>query len=293
MTYSNTRFNLAALFALLVLLSCQTTYSRAEPSEPIRFGVLSIAPPARILEKWQPFADYMSERLGRPVKVVVPRGFGRMKEAVKTGHVDFFYVNSYVFYRLKQTGQANGIAQMQNLDGKTTSRSEIFVRSDSGISDLDGLEGKTMAYVSPMGAGGYLAPRAYLWSHGIESGKEVKEIFTKNLSSSIHKVLLNDIEAATMCGVNFRLMGEKVETGELKIIGVSDAYPENLIAARSSLDPQLIKHFKDVVLAMPGNPAGSEVLVGMMSMKIKEFVPYDPAMETITRDLIKQAGLKP
>ncbi len=237
MTHSNKSFHPAALLSLLFLLLCQTTYSHADSTEPVRFGVLSIAPPARILEKWQPFVDYMGESLGRPVKIVIPRGFGRMKDAVNNGQVDFFYVNSYVFYRLKQAGKATGVAQMQNLDGNTTSRSELFVRSDSGINDIKDLKGKTIAYVSPMGAGGYLAPRAYLRTHGVASGEDVNEIFTKNLSTSIHKVLLNDIEAATMCGVNFRLMGEKVETGELKIIGVSDAYPENLIAARS--DPKI------------------------------------------------------
>ena len=200
-------FRPAAFVALLSLLFCNPANSgpHASSQKAIRFGVLSIAPPARILTKWQPFADYIGESLGHPVKIVVPRGFGRMKAAVKNGQVDFFYINSYVFYRLKQAGQAVGVAQMVNLDSKTTSRSEVFVRSDSGIASIDDLKGKTIAYVSPMGAGGYMAPRAYLRTHGVASGKNVHEVFTKNLSSSIHKVLLKDTAAASMCGVNFQI----------------------------------------------------------------------------------------
>jgi len=281
----------ALLTTLLLLLLSPASYGAGETPQAVHFGVLSIAPPARILARWQPFARYVSKHLNRPVKIIVPRGFGRMKNAVAQGQVDFFYVNSYVFYRLKQAGQATGVAQMVNLDGKTTSRSEMFVRSDSGIHDINDLKGKRIAYVSPMGAGGYLAPRAFLRSHGVKSGENIDEVFTRNLSSSIHKVLLKDIEAASMCGVNFRLMGEKVQTGELTVIAVSDAYPENLIAARSGLDPGLVERFAETVIRMADTPEGSEVLTDMASMKVKRFVPYDPSVEKITRAMLEQAGL--
>ncbi len=280
------------LMALLFALLGNNPASGApNTAEPVRFGILSIAPPSRIYARWQPFADYIGKKLGRPVNIVVPRGFGRMKEAVANREVDFFYINSHVFYRLKQAGQAIGVAQMQNTDGLTTSRSEIFVRSDSGISAIDDLGGKTIAFISPMGAGGYLAPLAYLRSHDIAVGTGVHEVFTKNLSTSIHKVLLKDLDAASMCGVNFRLMSKKIETGELKIIAVSDPYPENLIAARTDLPPRLVKGFRDAAIGMQDDPAGSRVLTEMASMKVKRFVPYDPALEDITRDLIEQAGL--
>ena len=127
----------------------------AEEVTPVRFGILSIAQPSRIFTKWQPFAEYMSKQLGRPVEIVVPRGFGKMQKTIANGDVDFFYINSYVFYRLKQEGKAVGVAQMENITGRTTSRSKLFVKSDSGINSIADLKGKKIAYVSPMGAGGY------------------------------------------------------------------------------------------------------------------------------------------
>lgn len=265
----------------------------AAVADGMRFGVLSIAPPARIHAKWQPFIKYVSERLGQPLSIVVPRGFGKMKQAVAAGEVDFFYVNSHVFYRLKQAGQAFGVAQMQNIAGKITSRSEIFVRSDSGIRDLAQLKGKRIAFVSPMGAGGYLAPRAFLYKGGIHTAQDSTEVFTKNLSTSIHKVLLKDLDAATMCGVNYRLMSRKIDTGELRVIGISDEYPENLIAARSDLDPGLVARFRGIVIHMTETPEGERVLDQMRAMKVRRFLPYDPAAESITHKLLEQAELKP
>ncbi len=261
-----------------------------QAKEPVRFGVLSIAPPARIHAKWQPFVEYLSEKLGQDVKIVVPRGFKKMKQAAAQGKVDFFYINSHVFYRLKQEGKAIAVAQMENVRGETTSRSDIFVRKDSKIKSVRDLKGKSIAFVSPMGAGGYLAPRAYLYEEGINTKKEVKELFTKNLSNSIYKVLLGETDAGTMCGVNYNLMSKKLNTGELKIIGQSDPYPENVIAARSNIDQTLLKKVKDIIINMPQDKKGKEVLVKMQSMKIKRFLPYDAKIEAITRKLLETGG---
>ena len=272
------------------LLLLVTTLSVAAAPEPIRFGILSIAPPARIHAQWQPFTNYLSEQLGQAVTIVVPRGFGKMKAAAAASQVDIFYINSHVFYRLHQEGKAVGVAQMQNIAGKVTSRSEIYVRADSGIKSVEQLKNKRIAFVSPMGAGGYLAPRAYLYRNGVTDSKEV---FTKNLSNSIHQVLLGDVEAGTMCGVNYRLMSEKVDTGELQIIGESGEYPENVIAARTDLEPALLNRIRDIITGMDKTPEGSKVLEQMHSMKIQRFLPYDPASVALTGKLLEEAQLNP
>jgi ABC-type phosphate/phosphonate transport system substrate-binding protein len=142
-----------------------------------------------------------------------------------------------------------------------------------------------------MGAGGYLAPRALLYRQGIASGKETREIFTRNLSTSIHKVLLGEVDAASMCGVNYRLMSTKLSSGELRIIGQSDDYQENILAARSRLDQELLYRFQGVVLGMPDDPEGRKVLQGMRDMKISKFVAYDKKLEAVTRKLLEQGRL--
>jgi phosphonate transport system substrate-binding protein len=273
-------------FLLLFLLCLVSPQSRAGDPSTIHFGVLSIAQPSRVYAKWQPLADYMSVKLGKPVEIVVPRGFGKMKKTIEKGEVDFFYINSYVFYRLIKAGKAIPVAQMENIAGNTTSRSEIFVRKDSRINSVEDLKGKSVAFISPMGAGGYMAPRAYLYEAGLESGKDYTELFTKNLSNSIHGVLLGDYDAATMCGVNYKLMSHKIKTGDLKVIAISDEYPENLIAARSDLSPELIARFRRYLLALDETPDGNQLLVDMNSMKIKKFVNYDESMNDSTQKLL-------
>ena len=253
----------------------------------IRFGVLSIAQPSRIYAKWQPFADYMSQHLEQPVEIVIPRGFGKMKKTIAEGEVDFFYVNSHVFYRLKQEGKAIAVAQMKNIAGEVTSRSDVFVKKGSGIKTLADLRKKRIAFISPMGAGGYLAPRALMYQSGLKSGIDNEEFFTKNLSNSIHGVLLGEYDAATMCGVNYTLMSKKIETGELFVIAQSNEYPENVLGARFDIPENLRVRFQDTLLKMRSTPKGITLLNSMRSMKIQSFVKYDNSLEKITEHLLK------
>lgn len=281
-------------FTVPILLMCISISATTLGNEPpsIRFGVMSLAQPARVYEQWTPMANYLEEKTGKKVELVVPRGFAKIKEAIENDEVDIFFSNSYVFYRLLREGKAKPVAQMLNIDDRIYSNSDIFVRSDSGIKTMADLKGKKFAFVSPMGAGGYLAPKALLQKNGIDTTVEMSESFTKNLSNSIHQVILKDVDGATMCGVNYRLMQRKIDTGELTIIAKSDDYPENVIGARASLGTDSIEKLKAAILTMRDDTKGKEILLAMESSKIRNFVAYDPAIEKVIEKLLTEAHIE-
>ena len=280
------------LITLIISISLLTLSLTTVAADPIRFGIMSLAQPARIHEQWQPFVDYVSKKTGYSIEIVVPRGFKKIKQKIANKQVDLFYTNSYVFYRLNQKGKAIALAQMQNLEGNIMSNSVIFVRSDSGFNKLSDLKNSKMAFISPAGAGGYLAPRAQFFKEGINTKVDVKESFTKNLSSSIHKVLLGDVGAATMCGLNFKLMSEKVDTGELRIISKSENYPENVIGIRPEINSKIRNDIAKVILGMYKDSEGNKILKNMNGMKVKNFVRPSNVTIQRTKELINTAKMK-
>ena len=289
-TKQNLIYNLVFCITFSLLLMIKSSVVTA--AEPIRFGIMSLAQPARIHKQWQPFVDYVSRKSGYEIEIVIPRGFKKIKNKITNKHVDFFYTNSFVFYRLNKAGKALPLAQMQNLEGNIMSNSVIFVRSDSGINRLSDLKNNSVAFVSPAGAGGYLAPRALFFKQGLNTKVDIKEDFTKNLSNSIHKVLLGDVGAATMCGLNYKLMSKKLDTGELKIIANSEEYPENMIGIRPEVAISIRKKLAKVILEMPNDKEGKKVLTGMNGMKIQSFVKPSKVTTQRTRELINTAKMK-
>lgn len=83
-------YKLVYVYLRIFFLCLGQQQSLADENPAIRFGVLSIAQPSRIFINWQPFADYMSKHLGQPVEIVVPRGFGKMKQDISNGKLIFF-----------------------------------------------------------------------------------------------------------------------------------------------------------------------------------------------------------
>lgn len=288
--------SLSAHFRVWLLAFASMLFSAGAPlyaqDAPVRFGVLSILPPAEAYALWQPVVDYLAEQTDQPISLVLPRGFKKLRDDIDSQKIDFFYINSFIYYRLKQQGKAAAMVQIQNPEGRTTSNSVIFVRTDSGITSLDQLKGESMAFISPLAAGGYLAPRALAYSEGLQSDKETKEIFTKNLSTSVHKVLLGEAKAGTMCGFNYKLMDKKIGSGELRILATSSDYPDALIAARSDFDPAIRKNLEKALLNMSDNADGKAIIAKMHNIKVQKFVPYDEAIEELTKAHIKAAGME-
>lgn len=279
-------------FIFLALLLGVLAPALADEPAPLVFGVISSAEPSRVYAQWQPFADYISEKTGRRVKIVVPRGFDKLADIIDQGQVDIFYINSLVYYRLKDKNKAIPLAQMQNNIGAVSTRSVVFVRGDSGITKLEQLKGEKVAFLSPMASGGYLAPRALFYNEGIPTQEAVQEEFTQNLSSSIHKVLLGEVKAGTMCGLTYKLMSEKLDTGELTIIASSEEFAEDVIGARPGLPADVQKIIGNALLDMDQSEAGRKVIASLRDMKVQKFIAYDAAKtETITRRLLDQAKM--
>ena len=280
------------LWIAWAMLCAPLTGVATEEKTPLVFGVISSAEPVRVYAEWKAFADYLASKLQRPVKMVVPRGFDKLAEVIDKGEVDVFYVNSLVYYRLMEKRKAIPVAQMQNLNGKVLNTSVVFVRTDSKIQNLTQLQGEKMAYINPMGSGGYLAPRALLYKEGVQAADQLKEEFTQNISSSVHKVLLGDAKAGAMCGLTYRLISEKIDTRELSIIATTDEYPEELVAARPDLPPATLKVVTQTLLEMSQSDAGRKILADMRALRIEKFVPYDARLtEPVTRKLLKQAHM--
>jgi len=261
----------------------------AKAQESIKLGILSMAPPAKVYKLWSPFADYLAAKIGRRVDIVVPRGFKKIKEAVAHDTIDIFYVNSLILYRLKQEGKAIPIAQMYTIDGSIYNRGVLVARTDSKIKSLKDLKGKKLAFISPMASGGYLAQRAKFNGEGIKTKVDAEEVFTKNLTTSLHKVILGEVQAAAMCGINFRLLSQRFGNGELETVGFSEKFVENAFGAHPKLCDQLRRKISSTIIEMINDEAGRKILADMKNMKIQKFVKYDPASEIVTRDLISKA----
>ncbi len=157
-------------FAILgALASIAACGAKDEP--PLVLGFLPSAQADSVLPNAQALGAFLSERIGRPVEVVVPSSYEPLIEGFRFDRVDIAFLDGGPGWIAHQRTGAEVILAEVNPGGETFYYAEAFTRAGSGITSLDDIAGKRLAFTSRTGSSGFLMPIGSL----IAAGKLVVE----------------------------------------------------------------------------------------------------------------------
>jgi phosphonate transport system substrate-binding protein len=185
-----------AMAAGLVIAACggtagnnttPTSASSAAPSGP-RLGsfdrpiVLAFTPSqesSTISTQGSAIKGALEKATGLAWKVTPMTSYAAQVEGMCSGSVDvgFFAPLQMTLLLSKDCGSPVLAALRKDDTGQlsTTYKSQILVRSDSGINDLNGLKGKKFAFVDPLSASGYVFPTLTVKN---KTGQDPKTFFS-------------------------------------------------------------------------------------------------------------------
>ena len=277
------------LIVLIAVFSSGLAMAKPEPAAQYTLAVVMPAPAKTIHKNWQPLVDYLSEKMGKPVQLLTPKGLDQAKAVISKA--DFVFANSYLFSLLKDEHQGlHPIAQMRNTDGSIYSRGRFLVRSDSKVKSAEDLKGKKIALISPLGSGAYLAPRAYLTSKGVDVDQDVEIEFTKSLKKAAYMVMLGEADSAVMCDVSYKILSSKMDTGDLRFFDKTEPFHEAVVFTAHEQSNEFVQRFQQAL--MQQDTRRDIAMRPLHGMKIQSFVAYDPVVEKNIRSLRSQAGIK-
>ncbi len=151
-----------AVFATTLLVACGADKGT---EEPLVLGFLPSAQADSILPDAQALGAFLSERIGRPVEVVVPSSYEPLIEGFRFGRIDVAFLDGGpAWIAHKRTGAEVILAETNN--GEAFYWAEAFTRKGSGIESLDDLPGKRLAFTSRTGSSGFLMPMGTLVADG-------------------------------------------------------------------------------------------------------------------------------
>ncbi len=143
---------------------------------PLRYGVPVYAPIERIEETHQPLAHYLSERLQRPVELVVTHDFELAGE-LDSGEIGLAALSPYRYVVAKEAHPDLRLLATAVNPGGSSYVGQILVRPDSGITSLRDLVGKEMCFPSRESTSGYLYPRALFRQQGIDPDTAFRAVY--------------------------------------------------------------------------------------------------------------------
>lgn len=227
--------------------------------------------------KAKPFAQYLSGKLGCKVNVTLATDYSTIVEAMASGKVDIGIMPpaAYVQARDQKAAEAiltsqlgaynheTGLPEEGKLSG--TFKGEVLVRADSDLQTLEDLKGKRIATLSPNSASGYIYPVAEMKDLGMDPAKDCTLTTVNDIPSEMTAVLSGQQDACFVFEGARNVFASKFSDQDLlkdlRVLYLTEGdIPNDAIAVRTGMEPELKAKVKEVFLNMKDDEAGQEAM---------------------------------
>jgi phosphonate transport system substrate-binding protein len=206
------------------------------------FAYTPVEDPAVYAEVWQPFLDHMSELTGRPVQFFPVQSNAAQIEAMRAGRLHVAGFNTGSNPLAVACAGFRPFAMMAAADGSFGYEMEFITYPGSGISSIEDLRGRVMAFTAETSNSGFKAPSALLESEfGMVAGVDFTPAFSGAHDNSILGVANRDYDAAAIANsVKARMIDRGVVSADqLEVFYQSDTFPTTGYGTVYNLHPDL------------------------------------------------------
>ncbi len=250
--------------------------------DPLVLGFLPSQQADSIIPNARRLADFLSQRMGRRVEVVVPSTYEPLVEGLRFGHLHATWLDAGTGWIAHQrTGAEVILAEVQN--GQTSYDAVAFTRRGSGIENIDQVRGKRLAFTSRTGSSGFIMPVGSMIQSGIiqPAGNELTDLenalrssFAATIDAGGYKqaltaLLENRADAAFGADdapVRFMTPAEQQRIVTFHRFG---RVPSHSVLVSRDLAPEVVQSLRDAMLALndPENLPLLTAVYGVQGMR--------------------------
>ncbi|WP_375262858.1 phosphate/phosphite/phosphonate ABC transporter substrate-binding protein [Palleronia sp.] len=249
----------AAILALLATTAIAQDWK--DDYQVVRFGILSGENEQDRIQRYTALETYLEEELGVEIEIFTAGNYDGVVQALAADQIEFSFLGSSA-YAAAYTATDGGVVPLltsQNEDGSTGYYSIIVTRCDSGITSLDDLQGKTMAFADPDSTSGYAVPYFNLVDQGYEPSVHFAATpFSGSHEAGVQAVVNGTFDAAATyqdndtSGIPQRMVEKgMIEDGSVCTIWESPEITSGPFTARANLPQGLIDDMANALEAFP------------------------------------------
>lgn len=263
---------------------------------PIIFAFTPSQDVARITASGNAIASALATATGLRWKVTVPTSYAAEIESVCAGQTDIAAIAPLQMTLLLDKACGTPILASLRKDDTgqlaTTYKSQILVRADSGITDLNGLKGKKFSFVDPISASGYLFPTLLVKN---KTGQDPKAFFGSTIFAGSHDKSVLAVYSGQVDGAA-SFIDARTDAGmpadviaKTKVIDTAGPIPNDGVAVAKGFPADLQAQVTKALIDYCQTDAGKVQCKALFGWDgLKEVTPdfYNPV-----RDAAKLAGI--
>jgi phosphonate transport system substrate-binding protein len=265
-----------AVLLWLIATTAMTSAAQAQDS-PLILGIFPRFKAAETTTMYTPLAHYLSERLGRKVVLVTAKDFDAFWKEVAERRYDIVHYNQYHYVNSAQSYKV--IAHNQEF-GKSAVAGALYVRKDSGISNVSQLRGRTIVFGGGKDAMlSYIAPRFLLMQAGLKE-EDFNTKFAVSPPNALLALYHRQADAAGGGDILIDLPAVKtaINAQELTVLATTEPLLFLPWAVKRNMAPKLADSIQSLLLELGENDAGKKILKTTMTTGIgkADDKDYDP-----------------
>jgi len=300
--------NIFIIFILLALTSgCvekqeKVNLSIVSPSDAVtndtavKVAIASVVSPKESYAYYEDMIQYISRKLGGPVKIVQKRSYAEVNDLIRNNEIDFAFVcgGAYIDGN-SEFGMKLLVAP--KMYGRTTYHSYIIVPKNSNYTHLTDLRGKKFAFSDPLSNSGKLYPEFRLALinetpasfFGMDEKGRYNYFYTYSHDNSIIAVAEGLADGAAVDSLVYEYMKDtKPEIiSKTRIIEISPPFGIPPVVVPKEINPFLEQRLKEIFINMDKDEEGMRIL---SSIKIDKFVNIEDNAYDSIREMRKRVG---
>jgi len=239
----------------------------------LTMGLVFQNPSEPVPEPLREFVTYLARKLSSTPTItgtvlVVPTA-SQLVKLLEEKRVDIYMESPHATYLINQLGSASLLLRRWK-GGVGEYRSIIFMNKGSGISRVEELLGKMIAFEDAGSTSGYFMPKLLLLNKrliltekpGLDAKVATKEVgyfFAGSDKNILNLVLAKKVATGAFSNDDYAGVGEK-EKSAISILAESASLPRHLVSIRKDLPAPVAKGLKKVLLAMHEDAEGRAIL---------------------------------
>ncbi|HOT28916.1 MAG TPA: phosphate/phosphite/phosphonate ABC transporter substrate-binding protein [Candidatus Ozemobacteraceae bacterium] len=193
------------------------------------------------------FAFLKKEMGVKEVRLVTGQDYTSVLAALIRGKIDFAWVGPMAYVIANEKGDLMPIAKARHPGG--TAYRGVFITLNNGrVLGLDDIRGKTVGFVDPESASGYLYPLYLLKRLKIDPHKACKVLFLKRHDAILGAVLDGKIDVGVCLEATLKTIGDPKQLNRILVLGKTDEVPSDVLVCRKDCPVNLRERFLEALL---------------------------------------------
>jgi len=243
------RLAIAGLAALGLALP-----AAAKDADPdlLRVALLPDENASTLIQNAQPLRDYLAERLGKEIEIVVTTDYSSMIEAMRFGRIEVGYFGplSYVLAKSRAPEIEPFAVGVKN--GSPTYRSILIANAEGPVKNYEDVRGRPFAFGDQASTSSHLAPRTVLAKAGLTGEEDYKVVHLGKHDAVARAVAAGQVQAGGLSEEIYKVLveREKLDPAKIRVLGYSDPLPNYPMTMQGYLDPELKQEIRAAFLEL-------------------------------------------